>query len=152
MSHILNIKRAIIFALALYLVGAVLFTLLYWIFGVSLDTLPKDIPTMLYVVTWIIMIPLVLVCSKWYFKRLPPTFVRGIVLGVVAVVLMNIFDIFLVVVSGMGVDMLLELYTDWRWFFTNIFVIALVAYAGFEFDQTFTFAQKDDKDTPSSIV
>lgn len=136
-----HLKRAIGFSLLFYIVSFILFALMSVIFGTSLETAPNDIPVIQCVVYLLTLIPAVLVCAKWYFRKFQPSTRRGVFLGIVALVISCVLDVILVTVSmpDGGIEMLGTLYTDWKFFATVIILIGTAAYAGFEFDRTYTF-------------
>ncbi len=138
----LHFKRALGFSLLFYLASFVLFALMSVAFGTSLDTAPNNVPVFQYVTYLLVLIPAILVCAKWYFRKFQPSTRRGLLLGIVALVISFALDQILVVVSmprEEGVKMLSSIYTDWKFYTTMVILIGTATYTGFEFDRTYTF-------------
>ncbi|HRH23684.1 MAG TPA: hypothetical protein PK295_03565 [Candidatus Magasanikbacteria bacterium] len=140
----LNLKRAIGFSVLFYIVSFILFALMSVVFGTSIDTKPNEIPLLQCIVYLLSLIPAILVCAKWYFRKFQPSTQRGVLLGIVALIVSCVFDLVLVTTSmpdGGGIEMLGSLYTDWKFFATIVILVGTSAYAGFEFDRTYTFEE-----------
>ncbi len=138
----LNFKRALSFSLLLYVCTSVIFVLLSLIFGIEMDAKPSEISTMQCITYWIISVPIILVLSKWYFKRFQPSMKRGLCLGILAIIISFLLDslmIALTMSAGASIEMFVSMYSDWKFYVMVILVIATTAYAGFEFDRTYTF-------------
>lgn len=139
----LNLKRAIGFSVLFYIVSFILFALMSVVFGTSLDTKPNEIPVLQCVVYLLSLIPAILVCAKWYFRKFQPSTRRGVFLGIFALIISCALDLVLVTTSmpDGGIDMLGNLYADWKFFATIVILVGTSAYAGFEFDRTYTFEE-----------
>ncbi len=138
----LHFKRALSFSLLFYLASFILFALMSVVFGTSLDTAPNDIPVLQCVAYLLTLIPAILVCAKWYFRKFQPSTRRGLLLGIFALIISCVLDLILVLVSmpgGEGMKMLGTLYTDWKFYATVVILVGTATYAGFEFDRTYTF-------------
>ena len=138
----LHFKRALGFSLLFYIVSFILFALLFVVFGTSLDTKPNEIPVFQCIVYLLALIPVILVCAKWYFRKFQPSTRRGLFLGIFTLVVSCVLDVILVASSTPEegvVKMLGTLYADWKFYVTVIIVIGTATYAGFEFDRTYTF-------------
>ncbi len=139
------IGRACGFSILLYSALFVLFALLSVFFKVDPSAMPNDIPLVQCIIYWIVLIPLVLVFSKWYFRKFQPSFKRGLILGIFTLVIFYILDATMLVLSvpnGGGWDLLKTMYTDWKFYIGIVLVLATTSYAGFEFDRTYTFDEK----------
>ncbi|MFH1286644.1 MAG: hypothetical protein ABII02_02745 [Candidatus Magasanikbacteria bacterium] len=131
----MNIKRAIGFGVMLWVlifieVSAVMF----------IPSLENKIMTQ-HIIHWIILIPMVLLLAKWYFKVDPPTLKKGVFLGLIGLVIAIILDLIITVpffVKDYG------FFGDWKLWVGMVEAILLTAFAGFEFDETYT-AKVDKK-------
>ena len=100
-----------------------------------------------YLLTWVLYIPLVLLLAKWYFKKDSPTLKKGFRLGIISIIVALLLDglsILGTYYAGESLDMFMAMYTSWEFYFTIIWVIALTSYAGYEFDATFTKPDKKE--------
>ena len=94
---------------------------------------------------WILLIPLALLLSKWYFKTDPPTAKKGFILGLVGLVVGNILDLIITVPLFVK---------SYEVYYTNVFIyvgflelLVITTYAGYEFDSTFTKRAVTEVDT-----
>lgn len=133
----MNYKRAVYFALFLYVVFLVL------IMGMQALTGSFVMGLREYIGMWILSIPVVLVLAKWYFKLDAPTTKKGFMLGIIALVVGAILDLLIIGISAPRVGMTFSemykiFYTDWRFYVAVVEILALCTFAGFEFDGTYT--------------
>lgn len=139
----INLNRALGFSLILYIGTLLIFGVLSAIFRFFADSSVIHTPVLQYVVYWIVFIFLILILSKWYFRKLQPSAKRGVILGICAVIVSIILDvvsIFFTTTQGTSFAWALrEIYTSWTFYVTIVLLIATTAYAGFEFDRTYTF-------------
>jgi hypothetical protein len=138
----LHISRACGFSLILYIATFVVFAILSVIFGVSTASAPDDISMLQRVIYWIVLVPLIVVVAKWYFRKFQPSFKRGVVLGMFTLVAFVILDAIILLASmpgGEGWSMLKTMYSEWKFYIAFVITLATTAYAGFEFDRTYTF-------------
>ncbi len=137
----MNIKRALGFAVALYIISFLGFFVAMLLPG---ELSLTEVPTLAtFAIGWIINIPAVLLLAKWYFKKVIPTAKSGFHLGIVAIVVALVLDglsILATYLSGQSLDMFAALYTDWKFYATIVEIVLLTIYAGFEFDGTYTSA------------
>lgn len=138
----INLKRALGFSVLLYLSTFIIFGILSLVFGVAKDFEIAKISIVQYVVYWLLFIPTALMLAKWYFKKFEPSFWRGVMLGVCTVIVSFVLDLISISISiatGESLRSFAAMYTDWTFYATIVIVIATTAYAGFEFDRTYTF-------------
>ncbi len=135
----MNIKRAIGFALSLYVVLFVGFLVTFLLPGEqSLTEVP---PLATFVIVWLMSIPAVLLLAKWYFRKVSATKKNGFLLGIVTIVVSLLIDgLFIAgtIAAGESVETVKVLYTDWKFYATVLEIILLTTYAGYEFDSTYT--------------
>ncbi len=135
----MNIKRSLGFAVLLYAISFIIFGGTASLFGHrSLTELP---PLGVFVVIWLLSIPVVLLLAKWYFKKVMPTPKAGFRLGVLAVAVAFLLDGLVVLgtyASGESLDTFAAMYADWKVYATIVEIVLLTTYAGFEFDGTYT--------------
>ena len=99
------------------------------------------------VIYWVIEIPLVLAWAKWYFRSDPPSLKKGIRLGVIALLVGTLLDmiitipLFLMGEANFGAAAA-DFYGDWALYVGFAILLLTSAYAGFEYDHTFTKAPK----------
>lgn len=140
--HGLNTKRAIGFGLIVYALSFVLYLITAAFFEID----PYEMPgTGVYAISWLLMIPLVLIPAKWYFKKDEPTTKKGFWLGVMTIIVAFVVDgifILMALLAGQDLSGFEVLYTDWRFWVSIVEIIALCTYAGYEFDKTYTAPDK----------
>lgn len=130
----LKLKRAIGIGALLYLSSFVIYGATFLLPGLGDPASFKS-----YVVSWVILIPVVLLFSKWYFKALQPTAKRGFQFGIVAILVAFVFDgasALGAYLAGIGLEDFADLYGDWKFYFSIFLIIALTTFAGGEFDGT----------------
>lgn len=131
----MNIVRALLFSIMLYAASFVVYALSSFI-GFSED------PTLgQYILFWILNIPLTLYLAKWYFRVQEPTLKHGVLLGIIAVLVAFFFDgvsIGATAAAGKSIEVFKNMYGDWKFYVTVFEIIALCAFAGYEFDKTYT--------------
>lgn len=133
----MNYKRALSFALILYVVFFVL------MMGAQTATGSFVFGLKEYIGMWVITIPIVLILAKWYFKLDAPTTKKGFMLGIIALIVGAILDVLIIGISaprfGMTFSEMYNIfYTDWKFYVAVIEILALCTFAGFEFDATYT--------------
>ncbi|MBT3539395.1 hypothetical protein HOF40_04190 [Candidatus Parcubacteria bacterium] len=130
----MKIKRAIAFGVMLWVGIFAIISIL--MFTPSLQD--KDFYQ--FLILWILLIPLVLLLAKWYFREDSPTTKKGFLLGIIGVLVGTVLDI------AITVPLFVKSYSV---FYSNVFMyigiaegILLATYAGFEFDATYTMESK----------
>jgi membrane protease YdiL (CAAX protease family) len=134
----MNIKRAIGFSVLLYTATFVVYIITTFIPGLGIS---EAMTTGGYVIYWLLLIPIVLLLAKWFFKKDPPNTRKGFLLGVVAILVSLVLDgvsVLLTVAVGESTQAFQDMYADWRFYATIVWVIVLTTFAGFEFDKTYT--------------
>lgn len=137
-----NVLRAFAFAVILYIATFILFAAVLFACGVTIGTAPDQIPVFVHVIYLALTIPLILMLAKWYFRKFQPSFSRGVFLGVYTLVVFYVFDIgmlFLGLSLDEVVSLLYEMIRDWKFYALTVVVLGTTAYAGFEYDRTYTF-------------
>jgi chromate transport protein ChrA len=140
----MNIKRAIVFSIMLYLLSFLIFSLTTLPFGVDLESYNVSLKS--YIFFWLLYIPITLLLAKWYFKQVAPSANGGLKLGIVAILIAFLLDGFSYAVTlavGENTDMFIAMYSDWKFYFSIIWIIILCIFAGWEFDRTYT--KKENK-------
>ena len=131
----MNYKRAIYFALMLYVITFIVFGVIQYFYPATNLTG--------CIIFWILNIPIVLMLSKWFYKMDAPTAKKGFLLGVITVCVGVVLDICLFGVGAVaqGVSfskMLATMYSDWKMYVALGEIILLTTWAGVEFDATYT--------------
>lgn len=138
---LIRFRRALGFALLLYLATFVIVTILALVFRINLSaSSPDTMPLVLCILNWIVTIPVVLMFAKWYFRKFQPSLKRGAVLGIFTLVIFYILDTTMLLVSTPNAwEIVKNMYTDWKFYISIVVVLGTTMYAGFEFDKTYTF-------------
>ncbi|MBD3311179.1 MAG: hypothetical protein GF349_01625 [Candidatus Magasanikbacteria bacterium] len=126
----MNLKRSIFFAVILWIFIFIIISVLMFLPQLQGNDLAINI------VFWIILIPLVLLLAKWYFKKDPPNIKKGFYLGVITLIIGTILD--LTITIPFFVHSYADFYSDWMMWFGFAELLVLTTFAGFEFDKTFT--------------
>jgi hypothetical protein len=123
-------SRGILFGLFLWAFIFVLLSIIMFAPGI------KDQVFFQYLILWVLLIPFVLFIAKWYFHTDEPTTKKGLILGLIALVVGIILD------SVITVPLFVKSYST---YFSNTYlyigmfeVLLLTTYAGYEFDATYT--------------
>jgi len=126
----MNIKRALVY-------GVILWILIFVEFSIVMF-LPwfKDHTKAQYVANWVLLIPIVLLCTKWFFKAEVPTTKKGLLLGIIGLVVGTILDMLITI--PFFVKSYSLYYGNWMMYIGFVEGILLAAYAGYEFDGTYT--------------
>ena len=135
----MKLPRAIAFGILLYAASFVMYVAVTALFGIGMGF--ADLPTLLmYVVAWILYIPLVLFLAKWYFRKDPPTVKKGFWLGVIAIGVAAVGDLIFVLpfFAGENTQLFYAHFASWEFYMTVAWIIGLATFAGWEFDKTFT--------------
>ena len=116
--------------------------LLLWLFIFIIVSLLMIVPGLKdqtffrYLILWVLLVPIVLFFAKWYFNMDEPTTKKGIVLGIIALVVGELLNVIITV------PLFIKSYSL---FYSNIYmyigmleVLLLTTYAGYEFDGTYT--------------
>lgn len=141
----MNIKRALAFSLLLYFGSFLVFWLLFLFMGISVES---TLGLREYIYTWVLYIPLVLFLAKWYFRTSAPTTKHGFQLGLMAIAVALLIDglsVLGTMAAAQPLDMFAEMYSDWKFYASIVWVILLTTYAGFEFDGTYTVPLSPEK-------
>ena len=126
----MNYKRASIFGLLLWISIFVVISILMFIPFLH----GKDLFN--HVVYWILLVPIVMLLSKWYFKGDSPKIKKGFFLGVFALFIGTILD--LVITVPFFVKSYTNFYGDWKLWIGFAIVVLTTTFAGFEFDATYS--------------
>jgi len=126
----MNIKRAIGF-------GAMLWILIFVVWSIVMF-LPwfKDGEMRIYVTHWILLVTMVLLLAKWYFKTVTPTWKKGLYLGLIGLATGAVLD--MIITVPLFVKSYSLYYSDWRQWFGFALSVLLCVIAGWEFDATFS--------------
>lgn len=130
----MNLKRAVGFGVLMWIFVFVLWSIILFI------PLFRDSKMLQFLVYWVLLIPVVLSTAKWYFKSDPPTIKKGIVIGIVALVVGAILDAIITVPLFIGSYS--EFFLNKLMYIGYLELVILTAYAGFEFDATFSKPEK----------
>lgn len=132
----MNIKRAIGFGVMLWILIFVEVTIVMFIPALQDKVLTQ------HIIHWIVLIPMVLLLAKWYFKADPPTLKKGFFLGLIGLAVGIILDLLITIplfVKDYG------FFADWKLWVGMAEAILLTTFAGFEFDKTFTKKEKTER-------
>lgn len=134
----MNIKRAIGF-------GAMLWILIFVVWSVLMFA-PwfKDGEMRIYVTHWILLVPMVLLLAKWYFKATPPSLKKGLFLGLIGLATGTVLD--MIITIPLFVKSYALYYGDWKQWVSFALSVLLCVIAGWEFDATYS-----KKETPPQI-
>ncbi|MBP9761109.1 MAG: hypothetical protein KBD15_02630 [Candidatus Magasanikbacteria bacterium] len=133
----MNYKRAILFGIMVYVSSFIAYGFNYVIPYLQTDTLSLRH----FVFGWVWNIPVLLLFSKWFFKKVPANLTHGFLLGCMCLLTafaLDGFFIFLAVLANQSLDQFKELYGSWLFYVTLLEVVALTTFAGWEFDKTYT--------------
>jgi hypothetical protein len=140
-SKYMNIKRAIGFSILLWV-----FTFVIWSIIIFIPAL-VDKMMLQYFIYWVLLVPVVLFLAKWYYKQDPPSVKKALQLGTFALVVMFVLDaiitipLFIAPQQEVGYWAGLEFfYVQWQMWVSFVWFMALMLFAGWEFDRTFTKA------------
>ena len=128
----MNHKRAIGFGVMLWLSMFVAFFILMGLLKLG--------SSMLYPIVWILLIPIILLLAKWYFKMDPPTTMKGLCLGLIGVGIGLLLD--MVITAPFIIKSYMTYFSTWQMYVIFFEIIALCTYAGWEFDKTYTPPEK----------
>ncbi|MBI5222403.1 MAG: hypothetical protein HY980_02815 [Candidatus Magasanikbacteria bacterium] len=126
----MKLPRAVIFGATLWIAAFVVISI------VMFTPWFKENMLRVMVVWWILEIPVVFLLAKWYFKADPPTIKKGLLLGLIGLVVSMALDA--VITVPLFVKSYAAFYGDWKVWFGLIEVLILCVLAGGEFDKTFT--------------
>jgi hypothetical protein len=136
----MKLKRAAVFALLVYLLSSLIYFLMVLAFDIQLEA-TYNMGLRDYALIWFLNIPLILLMAKWYFKKDAPTLKKGFHLGLFTILVALLIDglsIAGTLAIGESTEVFQAMYSDWKFYATILWTIALTTYAGYEFDQTFT--------------
>ncbi|MFA7244883.1 MAG: DUF5367 family protein [Candidatus Magasanikbacteria bacterium] len=122
--------RAGLFGLFLWIFIFVIISVLMFLPGV------KDSDLFQNLILWVLLIPFVMLLAKWYFRKDEPTSKKGLMLGIVAVLVGTLLD--MIITVPVFVKSFSVYYSDWTLYIGMLEVLVLTTYAGYEFDATFT--------------
>lgn len=146
----MNIKRALGFSVLLYLSTFVVFGVFSLIPGLTLVE-GNQMTFNAYIANWIIMIPVILIFAKWYFRKAEVSLKNGVYLGLFALAVAFAFDglsYVLTLYLGESTEMFEVMYSNWKFYVSVAEVVLVTAYAGSEFDATFTNINKNQAIKP----
>ncbi len=133
----MNIKRALGFGVMMWILIFVAVSIIMFLpFLEGREVLP-------YLIYWVVLVPMVLFSAKWYFRVDPPTLKKGFFLGVIGVLVGTVLDLIITIPLFIAQDIsyaegLKEFYGIWPFWVSLAWFILLCAYAGWEFDGTFS--------------
>lgn len=130
----MNYKRAIWMSILLYVSSFLLYAV-----TLAVPYFEDQNSLKSYIFFWVFIIPLVLIFSKWFFKKLQPSTARGFQFGVIIVAVSLILDGLSALGAYMAkqpLDQFVALYTDWKLYATLVLIVAVASVAGGEFDGT----------------
>lgn len=134
----MKLKRALVFGIGVWIAAFVVISILMftpWF---------KESQLRIQIGWWVLEIPVILLLAKWYFKMDPPTFKKGVLLGLIGLVVGTLLD--MIITVPLFVKSYAVFYSNWSMYIGFIWCVVLSAYAGYEFDATFTQAPKDFKE------
>lgn len=126
----MNIKRAIIFGMILWILIFVVYSILMFLPWFKDDSLRINLGL------WVSQIFIVPLLCKWYFKLDPPTMKKGFLLGIMGLLVGTILD--LVITIPISTKSYLLYYSSWMLWVGYVWVLVLCVFCGYEFDATFT--------------
>ena len=89
-----------------------------------------------YFVFWALLIPITLLSAKWYFRMDPPNLKKGLCLGLIILGMATFLD--LIITVPFFVKSYVNFFGNWKLYVGLSEVVLLCAYAGWEFDKTYT--------------
>ena len=126
----MNIKRAILFGVLLWVFVFVIISIIMFIPALAGRRLTQSI------IFWVVNIPLVLLLAKWYFKTVVPTVKNGLILGVLSLIVTTVLD--LIITVPLFVKSYAAFYGDWTLYVGYAEIIIICMIAGGEFDAVAT--------------
>ncbi|MFA4830671.1 MAG: hypothetical protein WC862_03605 [Patescibacteria group bacterium] len=133
-----NIKRALGFGVLLWVFIFVIWSVIMFV------PVLKGRLAVQYVIELAVMIPLVLLLAKWYFKQDPPSVKKGLLLGILSLFVMAVLDLTITLPLFVGPQAggytagLKQFYGSWQMWVSFAWFLILCVFAGWEFDRTFT--------------
>ena len=122
----MNIKRSILFSVLLWIFIFVLLSAL--MFAPPL----KGKTDIIYSIFWILLAPIILLMTKWYFLKDTANAKNGFYLGLIAVAVAAVFD------NAITIPLFVKSYTafygDWRLYVGLAEVLILCLISGAEYD------------------
>ena len=134
----------------LVLFGVYLWAAIFIIFALFLfNPLTGDSVVAQHIGLWALLIPTVLLLSKWYFRKTDATIMNGLLLGLTGIAIGIILDFCITIPLFLSQDSgyvagVTALYGNWMLYVGFAEVLFLTMFAGWEFDTTFTLP-KDKK-------
>jgi CDP-diglyceride synthetase len=125
----MNIKRMLLTGLMLFIDIILILSLFIYIPVLNTKPLIQNI------IFFVLMVPLVLLSAKWYFKVNPPTVTKGLILGTVVLLVVLVLGS---LVSFNCFGNYCQFFSVWNVVFSFFEILVLFVYAGWEFDSTFT--------------
>ncbi|MDD2656618.1 MAG: hypothetical protein PHQ18_03580 [Patescibacteria group bacterium] len=122
--------RAVLFGVFLWAFIFVILSLLMFSPGL------KEQQFFQHLILWVLMVPFALVMAKWYFHFDEPTTKKGIMLGVIALVVGGLLDA--VITVPFFVKSYSVFYANVYMYIGMVELLLLSTYAGYEFDSTYT--------------
>ncbi|NCO05315.1 MAG: hypothetical protein GW939_04195 [Candidatus Magasanikbacteria bacterium] len=127
-------KRAIQF-------GVMLWVIIFVVFSIILFLPPLQNKELLpHIILWILLLPITLGLTKWYFKAIEPTGKRGFQLGIIALLVGTFLDLTItqLFVPGTYQQFITSFYGDWKLYVGFAEILCITTIAGFEFDGTYS--------------
>ncbi len=126
------IVRGIIFGLGVFIKAAIIVAIEHALSrGFAFTTIGV-------IINAILLVPIILIFAKWYFKAATPSTVRGILLGCYAIGISLLGMSVLGEVGLIPVDATATLFSTWTGYASVAWIFLLCLYAGFEFDGTYS--------------
>lgn len=130
----MNIKRAIGFSFMLYIIMLLVFMPLSIMLG-------PDRQGLAYLIYAMLLVPATLLLAKWFFKAMNPTWQRGLVLGIITIVVSLLLDGLMVAGMYFAGESLADftiMYTSWEFYAALVWLVLITTFAGWEFDGTYS--------------
>lgn len=89
-----------------------------------------------FLILWVLMVPFIMLLSKWYFRVVTPSTKNGLMLGVFTLVIRTVLDAIIVV--PLFVKSYTLFYGNLYMYIGMLWGLLLMIYAGYEFDRTYT--------------
>jgi hypothetical protein len=122
----------------------VIFALVHSIPGLDVESFLS------YVFQWILIIFVIFLLAKWYFRKALPTTKSGLYLGLITIgvgILVDVLFIIGILLQGGPLDTFIMMYSDWKFYATVALVLATCTYTGYEFDTTYIEIHKKKTST-----
>jgi len=132
----MNLKRIIGYSILLWILIFVAYSIIMFLpwFKGNVERIQPGL--------WVVEIPLILLWSKAYFKKVAPTWKSGIILGIAGLLIGTILD--LVITVPLFVKSYSMYYGNWLMYVGFVEMLILTTVAGAEFDGTYSQPSLDN--------